>query len=64
MKNIFIVFSYTAGEGVVFDDKNDAAYAATGEKHCFAPGISSLAQEWRDLYAENNEQFEIIEKEI
>lgn len=58
----FLVWNKEAGEGVVFTDSNDAIYAATGsDTPC---GVSTLAYEWRDVYGESGEQYEVQEIEI
>lgn len=54
------------GEGVVFTDKPDAKYASTGKLSLGTFGVSSLADEFREMYAydEPRKVFPIIEIEV
>jgi hypothetical protein len=58
----YLVWNENAEEGVVFADENDAIYAATGMNVGF--GVSTLADEWRETYGEDDEQYEVKEIEI
>ena len=58
----FLVWNKEAGEGVVFSDRNDAVYAATERAESF--GVSTLADEWRGVYGESGEKYEVREIEI
>jgi hypothetical protein len=64
MATIYLVFSKEYGDGVAFDNISDAQYAATGKPPSGQLGVSTIASEWREYYAENNEQYEIKEIEI
>lgn len=58
----FLVWNKEAGEGVVFADRNDANFAARPRP---APcGISTLADEWRNIHGESGEQYPVQEIEI
>ena len=50
MKKFYFVLAENAGEGVVFDDKNDADYALTGEINGGGFGISVLAEAFQENY--------------
>lgn len=58
----YIVWNHDAEEGVVFADYGDAKYAATGRTS--GMGVSSVADAWRDIYAEDGAKFEIKQIEI
>ncbi len=64
MTKVFIVYCEESDEGVVFGSKEDAKYAATGIESGILPGVSSLADSWRQQFAEDNQQFEVKEVEI
>lgn len=57
----FLVYNLEAGEGVVFDSESDAHYAATGDDphDPDLPGVSCIAKEWRKIYGEDGQEFEI-----
>jgi hypothetical protein len=57
----YAVWNEEAGEGVVFADRGDAEYAATGRSR--SSGLSTVADEWRNIYGENGEQYDIQEIE-
>lgn len=54
------------GEGVVFTDKLDAKYASTGNRQVGSFGVSSLADEFREMYTydEPRKVFPIIEIDV
>ncbi len=47
----FLVWNIESDEGLVFTDKHDARYAATGKLSSNMMGVSTIASEWRDCYA-------------
>ena len=60
---MYLVVAEDAEEGVVFSDYADAVYAATGDPG-EGFGVSTLADEFRNCYAENGESFEIKTIEV
>jgi hypothetical protein len=65
----YLVWNDEAKEGVVFSDAGDADYAATGFRTIqsgYTLGVSTLADEFREMYADDDEdiQFKVIEIEL
>ena len=50
----YLVWNAEAGEGVVFDDKTDATYAATGDDQGKF-SVCTLAWRWRDHACEEDD---------
>lgn len=62
MKTIYLVWNEAGNECVGFDDKADADYAATGFS---ATGeYSTLAEDFRDLYADDDPDAEFVMTKI
>lgn len=65
----YLVWNDETKEGVVFGDAGDADYAATGFRKIqsgYTLGVSTLADEFREMYADDDEdiQFKVIEIEL
>ncbi len=62
---IQLVWNAQAEEGIAFSSKVDAKYAATGLNTSLM-GVSSLASDWRDTYAQDEPEriFPIIEIDV
>lgn len=60
----YLVWNDEAKEGVVFSDADDADYARSGFRT--TQGVSTLADEFREIYAEDDEgiEFKVIEIEL
>lgn len=65
MKTIYLVWNSALSECVGFEDREDADYAATGID-CSTSGVSTLAEAFRETYAEDDPlaEFEVTEHEI
>lgn len=67
-KKVFLVFDKVSGEGVVFSNREDAEYAATGVAETRM--LSAIAEHWRECYGWEEEYdadrvvFPVIELEI
>lgn len=53
----YLVMNRPEDEGLVFMDRQDATYAATGQ--AMSIGVSTIADAWRDTYGEDGERFKI-----
>ena len=51
-------------EGVVFTNRKDAMFAATGRMSGAMCGVSTVADNWRDYYGDDGEQYEVKEIEV
>lgn len=49
----WMVYNEAKNEGIFLTDKDDAVYASTGEIRGSGFGVSTLAEEFRELYAED-----------
>lgn len=60
----YLVLIDNGSEGVMFENKLDARFAATGKKGGF--GRATLADEFREIYAydEPKKQFRMVEIEV
>lgn len=52
-RKVFIVWNEQAEDGVVFADRSDARYAATGQSAPGSFGDSTLGYTFRDVYADD-----------
>ncbi len=61
-KEVFIVWNERAEEGVVFSDRSDAHYAATGRPMPGTFGVSTIGDAFRETFADDEPelQFPII----
>lgn len=65
MRKIYIVWNEAKNEGFATDDEHDARFALTGDvKHPTYPGPSTLAEEFRSLYDEDELTMETFENLI
>ena len=53
----WIVMSDAIGEGVLFDNETDAKYAKTGQGVGGGFGVSTLAEEFRNLYGDRKDLY-------
>ncbi|WP_146118118.1 hypothetical protein [Pseudomonas poae] len=65
MTTIYLVWNESGTECVGFDDRADADYAATGFASGNGGGVSTLAEAFRENYADDDPdaEFEITEIE-
>ena len=65
MTTIYLVWNEAGTECVGFDDRADADYAATGFSSGTGGGVSTLADAFRDVYADDDPaaEFEVTQIE-
>ena len=52
INKVWFVWNEQAEEGIVLSERPDAKFAATGRQTTI--GVSSLAYEWRELFADDD----------
>ena len=62
MKAFLIMANET--DGLVLTNKRDAHYAATGETTADCFGVNTLADQFREIFAQDEDQFSVVEIEI
>ncbi|WP_045158719.1 hypothetical protein [Stutzerimonas stutzeri] len=63
MAKVYLVWNSSMTECVGFTDIEDAQYAATGERAPGTLGVSTLADDFRDIY-DDDDEFDMVEIDL